>query len=1034
MDQRQAGAPDASPPLGLDDEPFDSILRRADALRAAGDQTAGPLYHAILRRDPRHFLALMGLAVLARARGDMADAVEFVLAALRIRPEDEWSQDLLLDLHRDRSDWDAARELADRVLAARPQHPAALMTHGLAARAGGDRMAALAWFSLAAQGNQGSLWASESILAEHRDHGRWPLAQAMARIILASLPDNHAALVTLGLVARASGDDAEARRWFESAAGVAPENAWSQDLLLEEHRRANRWPEADAAAETILARRPDHLTALITRGLAAQAAGDRLGAVSWLKAASSVAPDNPWPRDLLMSALCDAGDDVGADTLAEAVLARDPTHLPALMTRALNARKRGDMEKAVEMLRTAAAAAPENAWPRNALAETLRNQGAFAEAEAIHRVALDHDPADWSARLGLARLHHVQGDLERALAVLTAEAAPMAPIDALMEHARLLLATGDPAGARPLLERVLAARPKDLPALLTMAQAEQALQRHQQAREALDTARMHHPDRLEPLLDLAALLWQAGDAVGSDELLRETRERFPEDSRALEALASQARQGERPDKAVALLRAALAVKPRSLDANVSLVGALLAAGEADAAQLAGREAEALLGPLPAIRHARVVALFQQGHWPEALALARTAVTPGDGVIGLRLWQARLELLLHGPKVAETTLAGITPSRAYEQVEHLVVRGLAAGEGWHLDDAAALFRKAGEAKVNHHGLPMEAVRIALLRLDIETAKQQLRVAMAQGVAARQLTGRSGNISQSLAGQMIDEFSLDTRLLGTLQELRGWPAEQRIAALGALVRENHDSTLAACQLVLAMRQADRFVSSNPDGVARIPQRIGQYWNDPEPPADVLAIMDSWLPYHPGFTIERFHDATAWAFLCEHQPGAVAEAFRIAPEPAMRADIFRLGWLAARGGIYVDADDRCHGSILPLLPAGRSLLLYLEDWGSVGNNIIAAAPGEPIIAAALAEATGAIMRDDREMIWLSTGPGMLTRCFARAAAAPGGIPGSVTVVDRQAVHAVAALHCLLAYKSSGKHWIQKNFVRQSRRLEKV
>ena len=62
------------------------------------------------------------------------------------------------------------------------------------------------------------------------------------------------------------------------------------------------------------------------------------------------------------------------------------------------------------------------------------------------------------------------------------------------------------------------------------------------------------------------------------------------------------------------------------------------------------------------------------------------------------------------------------------------------------------------------------------------------------------------------------------------------------------------------------------------------------------------------------------SAKSFITAHFPIDVVRAFARARHPAQRADIFRLAWLAAEGGFYVDADDRCLGSIDALAPAGR------------------------------------------------------------------------------------------------------------------
>ena len=76
---------------------------------------------------------------------------------------------------------------------------------------------------------------------------------------------------------------------------------------------------------------------------------------------------------------------------------------------------------------------------------------------------------------------------------------------------------------------------------------------------------------------------------------------------------------------------------------------------------------------------------------------------------------------------------------------------------------------------------------------------------------------------------------------------------------------------------------------------------------------------------------------------------------------------------------ADDRCIAPIATLDPGGRALIVYQEDLGSIGNNFIGARPGHPVIQRALSNGAAAINRGDSDILWLSTGPGLLTRSFA-------------------------------------------------------
>ena len=115
----------------------------------------------------------------------------------------------------------------------------------------------------------------------------------------------------------------------------------------------------------------------------------------------------------------------------------------------------------------------------------------------------------------------------------------------------------------------------------------------------------------------------------------------------------------------------------------------------------------------------------------------------------------------------------------------------------------------------------------------------------------------------------------------------------------------------------------------------------------------------------------------------------AYRHAREPAQRADLFRLAWLFAEGGWYADADDRCIAPLERIAPPGAALVVYQEEYGTIGNNVVGATPGEPVIGAALALAVATLNRGDADIVWFSTGPGLMTRALAQDLAAFAALP---------------------------------------------
>jgi hypothetical protein len=238
-------------------------------------------------------------------------------------------------------------------------------------------------------------------------------------------------------------------------------------------------------------------------------------------------------------------------------------------------------------------------------------------------------------------------------------------------------------------------------------------------------------------------------------------------------------------------------------------------------------------------------------------------------------------------------------------------------------------RAIEEAPEHAYIHWDAARLFILRLDLPEARRHLRAALAANAGAQRALGRSGNESQSHAGQVIEELRLEPELISCLAALRvlAGPAAHLRSRGGD--RAESRPQRGAMQMILALREADRLVG--PAASTRpIPRRLCQFWTEAEPPPDVAVLMASWAAHHPEWEIERFSNASALAFVEAHMPAQVVRAFRAASNPAMRADLFRLAWLLARGGVYADADDRCHMALDPLLRPGTELLLYLEGLG--------------------------------------------------------------------------------------------------------
>jgi hypothetical protein len=400
-----------------------------------------------------------------------------------------------------------------------------------------------------------------------------------------------------------------------------------------------------------------------------------------------------------------------------------------------------------------------------------------------------------------------------------------------------------------------------------------------------------------------------------------------------------------------------------------------------------------------------------------------------------LWAQKVQFHLRLGEHAEAAAALCAPvaQSVREQANAWTLRAQHAEAEWRLDYAHAAYTEALHLHPDNAWTHHEMSRICLLRLDLDQTRAHLREWFQLQRASKRTRCESSNISQSHIGQLLDEFLLDTACCRQLTALQPFAPEERIEPMLRLVAQNPDYTPAAMCLLIALRQAGRLsVWAGGDALApEVPARVAQFWTEPDPPKDVQALMRSWREMNPAHAYCRFDDAGAQVFLAEHCAPAVLAAYRRAEHPAKKADIFRLAWLFIEGGVYADSDDRCLAPLSATLPAQAGFVAYQEEYGTLGNNFLAARPGHPLIGRALQWVTEAVNRGDTDMLWLATGPGLLTRAFCGTLAEapdPAEWLRSVAILERGELARFAAIHCWAQYKVTARHWSRSLFRRRT------
>jgi mannosyltransferase OCH1-like enzyme len=243
----------------------------------------------------------------------------------------------------------------------------------------------------------------------------------------------------------------------------------------------------------------------------------------------------------------------------------------------------------------------------------------------------------------------------------------------------------------------------------------------------------------------------------------------------------------------------------------------------------------------------------------------------------------------------------------------------------------------------------------------------------------------------------------------------------------MRADSGNFAAALGLLIGLARADGFGTASSFPVARanfqVPGILHQYWDKDPPPQDVQSLMARAKKMNPYFSYRRWTDVGARQFLSTISQPDVRRAYKAAKHVAMRADIFRLAVLFEEGGIYLDADDYCAAPLRALLPPDAELVCYQDEFGSIGNNFLAAVPRHPIVGAALHEAARAVLEGATEALWLVTGPGLMSRVVASAIARTPNLrpPAGLAVLPLQIFHGIVHPHRRVSYKLDRRHWIR-------------
>ena len=278
---------------------------------------------------------------------------------------------------------------------------------------------------------------------------------------------------------------------------------------------------------------------------------------------------------------------------------------------------------------------------------------------------------------------------------------------------------------------------------------------------------------------------------------------------------------------------------------------------------------------------------------------------------------------------------------------------------------------------------------------------------------------------------NEFRINPPMLAKLQEAQQHVSpDRRTIEFGRLLVEEPTYLGASLYLARELRERGIFdrlqqtLALNNQNFPSIPRRIVQYWDEPNPPQEILNLCQSWQKCNPDYEYTLFDFQRAIAFLEEHYDSKVLNSFANCDRAATQADFFRLAYLNQMGGFYADADDLCRQSLNAIAHFKPELVVLQEDFACIGNNFIGCIPGQTLIRTAFYQAVNNLADYCNEAPWFKTGPGMLTSTISS------GLVPYLTYTDYQMWPRLLVLsqtqlrkiinqHIFLSYKKTNKSW---------------
>jgi tetratricopeptide (TPR) repeat protein len=449
--------------------------------------------------------------------------------------------------------------------------------------------------------------------------GDFDEAIASAQEAISLDPKESQSYANLGYIQMARGRAAEAEAAFKKAVDLGPKSADAHLALARFYWSAGRLDQSRAAFQALIAidpmnhranralailflaigRAPDAEPYVKRIAEAAVLPGDKYALVDYyvetrrfneavsILQAMSTGKDKTEASLRLATIDYDQGRQPQARQAVDAVLAREPRNVRALILKGRFLMSDRKPEEALAPLKTAMAEDPNAILGYLTLGEIYRSQGATTEAITAYSEAIKRNPRIIQALLALAELHLGSGSNGAAKAMQHADQVlrmlPDNPL-ARMLLVRALIASGDLVLAERELKDFTAAHPNSAPAYIQMGAVGLRKKDLAAAQRGFSRAATLDPNSVEALSGLVTIDVAQKQIGAARSRISARLARTPDDAAVL-ILAAKLYQYDRdPVEAERALRKAIAADSTAMEAYALLGQLLITQGRLDQAR------------------------------------------------------------------------------------------------------------------------------------------------------------------------------------------------------------------------------------------------------------------------------------------------------------------------------------------------------------------------------------------------------------------------------------------------------------------